>query len=170
MCKNLDSVAMAPQVLEAQEAGWGQVGRPGIRPYNESSVALTGPPPVSLFDFNRPMGPTFADCRFSAPGLFPTSPFPIEREPFAVLRGLPDIVPLDLPKTRTQLYLLQQVVVLKAVLEKSKFGQGDTLIIDLLADQELNEIVGAYKNKRFHVTRRPAGVCSFHAGEAVNRR
>jgi hypothetical protein len=118
-------------------------------------------------------------------GALPDIPvIPIERERFAILRELPDVVPLDLPKTRTQPHPLQQVVVLKAVLEKSKskwqflwngqrisaditdesffaklanheyeFGQGDTLIIDLLADQELNEIVGAYENKRFHVTR-----------------
>ena len=32
-----------------------------------------------------------------------------------------------------------------------EFGQGDTLVVDLLAEQELNEIVGAYVTKRFHV-------------------
>jgi hypothetical protein len=109
---------------------------------------------------------------------------PIERERFAILRELPNVVPSVLPKIRTQPFQLQQVVVLKAVLERSKskwqflwngqrisaditddsffaklanheyeFGQGDLLTVDLLADQELNEIVGAYENRRFHVTR-----------------
>jgi hypothetical protein len=34
-----------------------------------------------------------------------------------------------------------------------EFGQGDTLIVDLVAEQELNEIVGAYVTKRYHVTK-----------------
>lgn len=32
-----------------------------------------------------------------------------------------------------------------------EFGQGDILVVDLVIDQELNDIVGAYENKAYHV-------------------
>ena len=32
-----------------------------------------------------------------------------------------------------------------------EFGQGDQLIVDLVAEQELNEIVGAYETRRYGV-------------------
>ena len=34
-----------------------------------------------------------------------------------------------------------------------EFGQGDSLVVDLLAEQELDEFVGAYVTKRYHVTK-----------------
>jgi hypothetical protein len=34
-----------------------------------------------------------------------------------------------------------------------EFGQGDTLLVDLVAAQELNELIGAYENKSFHITK-----------------
>jgi hypothetical protein len=34
-----------------------------------------------------------------------------------------------------------------------EFGQGDILLVDLVAAQELNELVGAYENKSFHITK-----------------
>jgi hypothetical protein len=109
---------------------------------------------------------------------------PIERSEFPQLRELPDIVTPDLPKHKTETYYRQTVVVVTAVLEKTKskwkflwngqriaadirdetffnkmaqheyeFGQGDTLIVDLVAEQELNEIVSAYEIKRYHITK-----------------
>jgi hypothetical protein len=34
-----------------------------------------------------------------------------------------------------------------------EFGQGDTLTVNLIAEQELNEFVGAYENKSFYITK-----------------
>ena len=51
---------------------------------------------------------------------FPDQPvIPIERDKFAVLRDLPEIVDPELPKHKEETQLRQQVVVLTAVLEKS---------------------------------------------------
>lgn len=108
---------------------------------------------------------------------------PIERDKFAALRDLPEIVAPELPKHKQETYSRQRVVVVTAVLEGSttrkwqflwnglkiradihdidffeklalheyEFGQGDSLLIDLVAEQELNEFVHAYENKSYHV-------------------
>jgi hypothetical protein len=34
-----------------------------------------------------------------------------------------------------------------------EFGQGDTLLVDLVAVQDLNELVGAYENKSYHINK-----------------
>lgn len=34
-----------------------------------------------------------------------------------------------------------------------EFGQGDSLLVDLLAEQQLNEILGAYENVGYHITK-----------------
>jgi hypothetical protein len=109
---------------------------------------------------------------------------PIERGKFAVLTELPDVLPPDLPKHKDQPHYRQRVVVVTAVLEKTRrkwhflwngqkisadiqdneffeklaqheyeFGQGDTLLVDLTADQELNEILRAYETKGYHITK-----------------
>ena len=109
---------------------------------------------------------------------------PIDREKFKIIREMPEIVLTELEKRRTQNYYRQNVVLLTAVLERSKrkwqflwsgqkiwadiadadffvklatheyeFGQGDQLIVDLAADQELNEIVGAYQNRGYHIVK-----------------
>lgn len=41
----------------------------------------------------------------------------------------------------------------KLALHEYEFGQGDSLVVDLIADQELNEFVHAYENKGYHVTK-----------------
>jgi hypothetical protein len=41
----------------------------------------------------------------------------------------------------------------KLALHEYEFGQGDTLVIDLVADQELNEFVRAYETKSYHVVK-----------------
>jgi hypothetical protein len=125
----------------------------------------------------------------------PTAPeepvIPIDRDKFAVLREIPDVLPTELLKHRQQPHYRQTVVVITAVLEKTRrkrqflwnshrisadihdenffdklaqheyeFGQGDTLVVDLIAEQELNEIVQAYETKTYHVTK----VHSHHHG------
>lgn len=110
---------------------------------------------------------------------------PIERDNFATLRDLPEIVESDLPKHKQETHPRQRVVVVTAVLERStkrkwqflwnglkiwadihdtdffeklllheyEFGQGDSLVIDLVAEQELNEFVHAYETKSYHVVK-----------------
>lgn len=109
---------------------------------------------------------------------------PVVRDKFQIIREIPEFVLSELEKSRTQSYYRQTVVLLTAVLEKSKrkwqflwsgqkiwaditdpdfftklatheyeFGQGDQLIVDLVADQELNEIVGAYQNRAYHIVK-----------------
>jgi hypothetical protein len=109
---------------------------------------------------------------------------PISRDQFVSLRDLPEIELPELPKKREEPYNHVAVVVLTAVLEKSKrkwqflwnghkiaadirddsffsklanheyeFGQGDSLIVDLIAQQELNDLVGAYENKSFYIAK-----------------
>jgi len=109
---------------------------------------------------------------------------PISRDQFVSLRDLPEIELSELPKKREEPYSQVPVVVLTAVLERSKrkwqflwnghkiaadirdesffaklanheyeFGQGDSLIVDLIAQQELNELVGAYQNKSFYIAK-----------------
>ncbi|RTL55303.1 MAG: hypothetical protein EKK40_00730 [Bradyrhizobiaceae bacterium] len=34
-----------------------------------------------------------------------------------------------------------------------EFGQGDSLLVDMVAEQELNEVAGAYENKSFYITK-----------------
>lgn len=34
-----------------------------------------------------------------------------------------------------------------------EFGQGDILTVDMVVDQELNDLVGAYENKGYHITK-----------------
>lgn len=115
----------------------------------------------------------------------PTKPvLPIPRNKFVALRDLPELQLPDLPKQRERPFYHERVIVVTAVLEKSRkqwqflwngqrisadiqepdffqrlarheyeFGQGDTLVVDLLVYQELNEIIRAYENKRFHITK-----------------
>jgi hypothetical protein len=128
-------------------------------------------PNVSAVDFRLPQLP-------DAPVI------PIGKDQFAVLRTLPEPELAKLPKKREEPYSHVPVVVLTAVLEKSKrkwqflwnghkiaadirddaffaklanheyeFGQGDTLTVDLVAEQELNELVGAYENKSFYIAK-----------------
>jgi hypothetical protein len=109
---------------------------------------------------------------------------PIEREKFGVLRELPEISEPELPQHKQETYYRQRVVVLTAVLEKTKrkwqflwngqkiwadirddnffeklilheyeFGQGDSLVVDLIAEQELNQFVKAYETKSYHVSK-----------------
>lgn len=109
---------------------------------------------------------------------------PIDRERFQIIREMPELVLPEMEQTRTQIYYRQHVVLLTAVLQKSKrkwqflwggqkiwanitdpdfftklatheyeFGQGDQLVVDLATDQELNEIVGAYENRAYHIVR-----------------
>jgi hypothetical protein len=109
---------------------------------------------------------------------------PIERDKFASLRDLSEISEPELPKEKEETYFRQKVIVVTAVLEKSKrkwqflwqgqkiwadihddsffeklklheyeFGQGDSLVVDLVAAQELNEFVHAYENKRYFVSK-----------------
>jgi hypothetical protein len=39
----------------------------------------------------------------------------------------------------------------KLALHEYEFGQGDSLVIDLVAEQELNEFLHAYETKSYHV-------------------
>src|SRR6185312_4857347 len=109
---------------------------------------------------------------------------PVGKHEFATLRDLPEPELPTLPKKREEPYGHVPVVVLTAVLERSKrkwqflwnghkiaadirddsffaklanheyeFGQGDSLIVDLVVQQELNELVGAYENKSFYITK-----------------
>lgn len=41
----------------------------------------------------------------------------------------------------------------RLLLHEYEFGQGDLLVIDLVAEQELNEFVKAYETKRYHVVK-----------------
>lgn len=128
--------------------------------------------------------PTVKSVDFRSPKV-PSQPIvPITRDQFAFLRELPELSFPELPKHREQPYFRVPVVVLTAVLEKSKrkwqflwnghkisadirdegffeklatheyeFGQGDTLFVDLIAEQELNTFVGAYENKSFYISK-----------------
>lgn len=134
----------------------------------------------SVVEFN----PTISAIDFRSPSK-PNSPvLPIERKDFATLRDLPDIVPLEAPRTREETYKRIPVVVITAVLARStckwqflwqghkisadirddifflklanheyEFGQGDTLVVDLVAQQELNTVAGAYENKSYYISR-----------------
>jgi hypothetical protein len=126
---------------------------------------------VSAVDFRLPQMP-------DAPII------PVGKDQFATLRTLPEPETSTLPKIKEELYSRVVVVVLTAVLEKSKrkwqflwgghkiaadirddsffaklanheyeFGQGDSLTVDLIAQQELNELVGAYENKSFYIAK-----------------
>lgn len=121
---------------------------------------------------------------FRSPRLPDKPVLPISRDQFISLRDIPEIEPPELPKKRDEQYSYVAVVVLTAVLEKSKrkwqflwnghkiaadirddsffaklanheyeFGQGDSLMVDLIAQQELNELVGAYENKSYYVAK-----------------
>jgi hypothetical protein len=121
---------------------------------------------------------------FRSPTIPDEPVIPIDREKFAELRGLPELVESEMPKYKQETYFRQSVVVITAVLEKSKrkwqflwngnkiwadilddsffeklllhlyeFGQGDTLVVDLVANQELNEFVKAYETKSYHVVK-----------------
>lgn len=109
---------------------------------------------------------------------------PIKREKFASLRDLPEIVDEALPRFREQPNARVSVVVVAAVLAKTKrkweflwngnkisaeirddsfyeklanheyeFGQGDALLVDLVAKQELNSLIKAYENKSFYISK-----------------
>jgi hypothetical protein len=109
---------------------------------------------------------------------------PIPRDQFVALRDLPEIVDDELPKSREQPYIRVPVVVVAAVLVKTKrkweflwsghkisaeirddsffeklanheyeFGQGDVLLVDLIAKQELNPSIKAYENKAFYISK-----------------
>jgi hypothetical protein len=127
-------------------------------------------PSVKSVDFRTPQAPTQAVI-------------PVGRDQFPIIRELPELVLPELQKLRQQTYYRQNLVLLTAVLEKSKkrkwqflwsgqkiwadindedfftklatheyeFGQGDQLVVDMVADQELNEIVGAYATKSYHI-------------------
>ena len=127
--------------------------------------------------------PNIKAVDFRSPNVPDQPVIPIERDQFAVLRELPEIVEPDLPKHKQETHFRQSVVVVTAVLEKStkrkwqflwnghkiwadihdttffdklfvheyEFGQGDSLVIDLIAEQELNEFVHAYETKSYHV-------------------
>jgi hypothetical protein len=128
-------------------------------------------PNIKAVDFRRPDAPD-------------EPVIPIEREKFAILRELPELSEPELPKKKQERYYRQRVVVVTAVLEKSKrkwqflwsglkiwadihdtnffeklilheyeFSQGDSLVVDLVAEQELNEFVKAYETKSYHVTK-----------------
>ncbi|MGD9924720.1 MAG: hypothetical protein AB7O60_08250 [Variibacter sp.] len=121
---------------------------------------------------------------FRLPEAPDTPVIPIPRDRFAMFRDVPDVEPSTLPLQRFQPFLRQRVVVVTAVLERTKrkwrflwngqrigadiidedfylklerheyeFGQGDALIVDLMVEQELDKLVGAYENKKFHVTK-----------------
>ncbi|SHG64269.1 hypothetical protein [Bradyrhizobium erythrophlei] len=126
---------------------------------------------VTAVDFRRPIAPN-------------QPVMPIEKNQFATLRDLPEVELPALPKKREEYHSRAPVVVLTAVLEKSKrkwqflwrgqkisadirddsffeklanheyeFGQGDTLTVDLVAEQEINDFVGAYETKTFYITK-----------------
>lgn len=126
-------------------------------------------PNVKSVDFRSPKAPDQAVI-------------PVSRDKFPIIREMPELVLPELPKARTQNYYQQRVVVLTAVLERSKrkwqflwggqkisadiqdddffakmaqheyeFGQGDQLVVDMVADQELNEIVSAYETRGYHI-------------------
>jgi hypothetical protein len=128
-------------------------------------------PSVRSVDFRSPRAPT-------------QEVIPVDRNKFQIIREMPELVLAALEKRRTQNYYRQNVVLLTAVLERSKrkwqflwsgqkiwaditdpdfftklatheyeFGQGDQLLVDLAADQELNEIVGAYQNRAYHIVK-----------------
>lgn len=128
-------------------------------------------PSVKSVDFRSPRAPTQENI-------------PVDREKFQIIREMSNLVFSELEKTRTQNYYRQTVVLLTAVLEKSKrkwqflwsgqkiwaditdpdfftklatheyeFGQGDQLLVDLVADQELNQVVGAYQNRAYHIVK-----------------
>ena len=129
--------------------------------------------------------PNITAVDFRSPNVPDQPVIPIARERFAVLRELPQVPDLELPKEKQETYFRQRVVVVTAVLERStkrkwqflwnglniwadihdtssfeklllheyEFGQGDTLILDLVAEQELNEFVKAYETKRYHVVK-----------------
>jgi hypothetical protein len=109
---------------------------------------------------------------------------PITREQFGVLRNLSALKETELPRHKDEIYYRQTVVVITAVLEKSRrkwqflwkgqkiwadirddtffdkliihdyeFGQGDTLVVDLVAKQELNEFVKAYETKNYYISK-----------------
>jgi hypothetical protein len=132
---------------------------------------VEGDPNVTAVDFRLPRLP-------NVPIL------PIGKDQFATLRDLAEPELTVLPKKREEPYDRVPVVVLTAVLERSKrkwqflwsghkisadirdddffaklanheyeFGQGDTLTVDLIVEQELNEFVGAYENKSFYITK-----------------
>lgn len=109
---------------------------------------------------------------------------PIPRDQFVVFRDLPEIVDDELPKLREQPHFRVSVVVVAAVLVKSKrkweflwngqkisaeirdesffeklanhvyeFGQGDALLVDLVAKQQLNVTIKAYENRAFYIAK-----------------
>lgn len=141
------------------------------RPVRNFFSVVDADPNVKSVDFRSPSSP-------DEPAI------PIERQKFATLREIPDLIPADFPKEKEQRYYRQRVIVVTAVLEKTKrkwqflwnsqkisadirddqffeklaqheyeFGQGDSLIVDLVAEQSLNEIVKAYETKGYHITR-----------------
>ena len=121
---------------------------------------------------------------FRVPQLPDAPVIPVRKDQFATLRDLPELELTTLPKKREEPYSHVPVIVLTAVLERSKrkwqflwrghkiaadirddlffaklanheyeFGQGDSLIVDLVVQQELNDLVGAYENKSFYITK-----------------
>jgi hypothetical protein len=128
--------------------------------------------------------PAVREVDFRSPKAPDKPVLPISRDQFVSLRDLPEMEVSELPKKREVTYHHVAVVVLTAVLEKSKrkwqflwnghkiaadirddsffaklanheyeFGQGDSLVVDLIAQQELNDVVGAYENKSFYIAK-----------------
>jgi hypothetical protein len=126
--------------------------------------------------------PNVRGVDFRSPTVPDEPVIPIEREKFASLRDLSEVTEPDLPKEKEETYFRQKVVVVTAVLEKSKrkwqflwngqkvwadihddnffekltlheyeFGQGDSLVVDLVAAQVLNEFVKAYETKSYYI-------------------